>query len=68
MSKRADYLVSCTKGDPWTAAVNHFSKLKARVSKENMLHVLCENTTDSQELVQLPCEVNGILCTGFSGK
>lgn len=64
MSKKVDYAVSCTKGDPWTTAVNHFSKLKARVSKENMLRILYKNTTDSQELVQL----NGILCVDFSGK
>lgn len=68
MSKRADYAVSCTKGDPWTAAVNHFSKLKARVSKENVLPFLYKNTTASQELIQLPHEVSGILCVGFSGK
>lgn len=48
--------------------MNHFPKLKARVSKENMLRILYKNTADSQELVQLPCEVSGILCIGFSGK
>lgn len=68
MTKKADYTVSCTEGDPWTAAVNHFSKLKARVSKENMLCILYKNTTASQERAQLPCEVNGILGIGFSGK
>lgn len=48
--------------------MNHFPKLKARVSKENVLHILCKNTADNQELVQLPCEISGILCIGFSGK
>lgn len=49
-------MVSCTKGDPWTAAVNHFSKLQACVSKENKFHTLYKNSTGSWGLVQLPCE------------
>lgn len=48
--------------------MNHFSKLKSRVSKENMLPIPYKSTTDSQELVQLPREVNGIPSVGFSGK
>lgn len=54
-------MVSWTKGDPWTTAVNQFPKLKAHVSKENMQHILYKNTTDNQQLVQLPFEVNVIL-------
>jgi len=56
------------EGDPCATAVNHFSELTAHVSKENMLRILYKNTTDSRELVQLPCEVGGILCIGFSGR